>query len=186
MPRLGVKKPIEWIAVTRRKISTQQESIRFAIKSDSHSFEVHEMRATTYLDVALSRTSAESVEQPTRILIRDDAIPFAPDYGHGSLYHRGVVTKFAMPSAQDIVEGPCGRRRSAAIGCKAGRNRRNNFNCGCGPGMRKCSSRGSSFGKSKRMATPLNARHDAGSARSGLYAGALSRFSVCGARRYGT
>jgi hypothetical protein len=43
----------------------------------THHFEVHEMHATTDLDIALDPTSTESIEQATRILIRDDAIPGA-------------------------------------------------------------------------------------------------------------
>src|ERR1700677_3844784 len=82
---------------------------------------MHQMRSATNLDVTFDRGGFEGIEQPARVLVRDDAVPLASDQGDRCLHQSRVVTKLTVPRTQDVVEGPrrdfdsCRIPNSAAI-----------------------------------------------------------------------
>src|ERR1700688_4091621 len=64
------------------------------------------MGAAADFDIPFYRRSFEFIEQPARIFIRDDAVPFTSDQGNWSLHQGWIVTQRTMPSPKDVAEGP--------------------------------------------------------------------------------
>src|ERR1700749_5188130 len=65
---------------------------------------MHQVRVAADLDVALDSGAGERVEQPARVVIEQEPVPFAADDGNGTSDVSGVVGKLTMPGLDDVAE----------------------------------------------------------------------------------
>jgi hypothetical protein len=81
----------------RCDIVALQEADTLAPQRQPHRFQMHQVGAAADLDVALDRRMREGVEQPARVLIRYQPVPFAPDDRDRRAQLRRIVGELAVP-----------------------------------------------------------------------------------------
>src|SRR5207248_3577399 len=70
-----------------------EERDTLAIKREAHLLEMREVRAAADLDIPLDGGSAECVEQPPGVFVRNKSVPFTTNDGDRRLNLRGIVGK---------------------------------------------------------------------------------------------
>jgi hypothetical protein len=91
-----------------------EEGDAFLPESEAHHFQMHQMGAAFYLDIALHSRLGECVEQPIGVIIRDQSVPLSADDRNWRPDQRRVAGKVAVPSSDDLAEGA--KRRLDARG----------------------------------------------------------------------
>src|SRR5882757_9531991 len=81
-----------------------QEVDTFAPKRLAHGFEMHQMGAAADLDIAFAGRLSEGVEQPARVVIRHQPVPFAADNRNRRTDLRRIVGELAVPGLDDLAE----------------------------------------------------------------------------------
>src|SRR5262249_52939410 len=90
----------------RRAVAAEQEADALTVERVAHRLEMHQMGCAANLDVALDRRRREGIEQPTRVLVRDHAIPFAANDCDRRVNKGRIVGELAVPGMDDVVERP--------------------------------------------------------------------------------
>src|SRR6185437_7059866 len=80
------------VASHRRDIARGEKTDALAVERMAHRLQMHQMRGAADFDVALCRRTGEGIEEPARILVGNETVPFAADDRHRRPHQRRIIS----------------------------------------------------------------------------------------------